>query len=307
MEENMKRISSFFIGLLLLGNFANAQQNYYCDPCNPCGYAPENMEFAVYADYLYWKVCRPDIVIFDSFDDATIINPNYDSGWRIGGMIKRCNWDIGAKYTSFNTSTRIEQLFANGNDFFNPFIDYSTDWDIVDIEVGYTFSFDCSSASFRPFIGAKLAWIDDKIEAEIQFDSISEGIRSEIDFKGYGLYAGMEGKYLLYQAQMCDACIPFYFVGRGSVGVLHSDVTRNVAFFIGTITDEAFEIRDRCLYVPVIEVFAGLEIGGVEWGCVTPYVMLGYEAQSWLGAGFDELGAAQIGIGGLVARFGLGF
>ncbi len=70
---NMKKIMTFILGILLLESAACAQQ--IC-----CA-----MEAAVYADYLYWKVCSTDLSFTDSSDEAFYNNPNYDSGWRVGG------------------------------------------------------------------------------------------------------------------------------------------------------------------------------------------------------------------------------
>jgi hypothetical protein len=291
----MKKIYSFVMGLMLLCTTANAQEIYSYEPSESRTYCEEllcDVDFTVYADYLYWKECRSDL----GFDNTIFVNPDYSSGWRVGGIITKSNWDAGVKYTSFTTSktASFADPFAN-----NIQARYDADWDIVDIETGYSLYHDCGQALLRPFAGVKLAWNDELKET---INSLTEA--SKLHFEACGLYTGLEGRFMLCNAQFCDTCIPFYLVGRGSAAILKSSFRQNI--LVNNSPSETFD--KQCIYMPVLEAFIGLDIGGSEIYCVTPHILIGYEVQSWLGRSFhDSSQTANVGLGGLVARLALNF
>lgn len=285
----MKKIMTFLLGILLFESASCAQQ-VCCD-----------MGFAVYADYLYWKVCSTDLSFTDNSNEVFYNNPNYDSGWRVGGRIQKCRWDLSARYTSYNTTKNVSP--SEGNFVDNTRVHYDTDWDIVDIEAGYNLDCDCDWAHLRPFAGAKLAWIDNEFEISAP-PSLD---RTNIHFKGYGLYTGLEGRFLLFNARICNQCIPIHLFGRGSIAVLDSTFNQTNLLSDGS-TEEVRNFHDQCVFTPVLEAFAGLDIGGSNYFCLKPHILVGYEVQSWWGRRFNDAnGTALTGIGGLVARLTLDY
>jgi len=150
----MKKIVLMFTGLIMSMGFLSAQ--YEC--CEPdCGSG-----FSVYADYLYWRVCETDLSFSwntNGTNHTEYLNPCYDSGWRIGGAYRCGPSDIGVRYTDYSNTSK--KVLTNP-----PFSQAGTavfkfDYHVVDIEVGYTLPFDCDRYFFRPFSGAKSAWVNE--------------------------------------------------------------------------------------------------------------------------------------------------
>lgn len=244
------------------------------------------LESKIYADYLYWKVCRTDLDYTNESGDTYFIDPHFDSGWRIGGLVQKCRLNLEARYTSFNTSETDNTIF------------FSSDWDIVDITAGYTLLENTDFALLRPFAGAKLAWISEKKNVDSTNDKLS--------FNGYGLSAGLEGRFLLYEGRVCQKSFPLCIVGRGCISVL--DSTFRQTLFDETAAPQTRRFHKQCVYVPVLEIFAGLDIGGLECYRLTPHLLVGYEVQSWLSKKFaGSSQTAFLGIGGLTVRFALCF
>ena len=244
-----------------------------CDPCDPCN----DMTYSVHADFLWWKVQRGALNISNS--DAKYVNPDYHAGFRLGGRVHCDRWDLGVQWTSFDHDDS-----KDGED-------YDVDYDVVDIEAGYTCCFDrCPGLSFRPFTGVKLAWIDEEFEEDEQ----------EGDFKGYGLYIGAEGKLHLCDWEVCDRCIPISLIARASTGILDGEFK---------VEDDDDDRGDECLYVPVHELYLGLDFKFCDFWCGDADFQIGYEVQSW--GSFRQMNSdddqVNFGIGGLVARFGMTF
>jgi len=294
----MKKLFGLLLVLFVVGGAQGAFANNYCDPCyDPCC----DFHVSVYGDYLYWKGCRTDLDYSLDDDNTYYVNPGYDSGWRVGGRLQRCNWDLGARYTSYDSKTKVHETtprVSTDTDF-----TYSVDYDVADIELGYSIQLCCDQALIRPFLGAKLAWID---EAYIY----STSDRTETDdkrFEGYGLYAGLEGEFQIYQLNMCQQCIPMSLIGRGSLAALDSHQKEISTEDGGEFNSQRIR-EEQCIIVPVLEVFAGLNFGGVQCGCVTPSVLIGYEAQLWGNRRFDDNDEiAFLGFSGLVARLSLDY
>ena len=296
----MKKSLVLVLGLLLMCITSGAFAIQYCDDnvCDPCCDPCCDIHAIVYGDYLYWKACRTDLDYSGNNTGTLYVNPGFDSGWRVGGRVQRCAWDLGVRYTSYDSTKENHE----GPPAFQPaaLFSYEIDFDVVDIEVGYNLHLDCNQAHLRPFVGAKLAWID---EIFIRKDTDTD--TDKAFFKGYGLYAGLEGNFLLHQAQVCNNCIPISLVGRGSVAILDSTSHQENIFLAGS-TETTSLRTEQCIFISVLEVFAGIDIGGTTCYCVTPHFLVGYEAQIWGNKRFDDADElVWIGLGGLVVRLSL--
>lgn len=316
----MRKLYSLAVGCLLLGatqgafaygNTAygnNAYGNNYDSCCNPCDPCADSCDFhgEVYADFLYWQACRSDLIYQTGTVDPTEYHfgPGYGYGWRVGGALISDCWDIGARYTGFTDDNR-ENLV--GVTIPDTYIAYDIDWHVVDIELASRMPFCCDKGLLRPFVGAKLAWLEENRELLLVGADL---FRDRLEYDAYGIYTGLEAKYQFWSTDWCGSCIPFSLVGRGSIGILHAQVDESI--YVGDL-----EIGDRhqgCFYPIVLEAFVGVEIGGSDIGCVSPYLRVGYETQTWQVLGFatgatetnlEQL--SQLGFGGLTLRLGVGF
>jgi len=288
--------------LVLFALLASAQFAYSadaCDPCDPCYTGTEcdlcnvdfcDMEFEVYVDALYWHGCSNDLFINSTSDH---ISPDYDWGWRIGASAYWNSWDIGFRYTSFSSKTKNEVEFGS-----EVIVDaqYKFDYDVFDIEVGRACCI-CEGILFRPFIGGKFA--DIKIHHENIF-SANETNKQKLD--GCGLYIGFDNRWQMCSFNACDCNIPVALVSRLSTGVLDGD------FKFSDSSSEFSVVYKDCQFVPVHELYAGLEFRMCGLCNADAFFQIGYETQYWGWKdedGFSDI--AHLGVGGLVLRFGANF
>ncbi len=245
----------------------------------------DNWDFDVYGEYLYWRIGRSDLDPINGF----YINPDYDSGFRAGFRGGKDQWDIGVCFTRYNTSQRL--TIFDGDEFRHQ-VDF--DYQVLDLEAGYTCDFQCGRGQFRPYFGVKIAWIQDRfrhfVNRQIDEDEL-------IDFTGVGLYLGAETRY-----NICECCVPIALVVSGDVAVLDSVFTQEI--FDGN------PLWEEKLFVPVLDLFIGLEFDfGTVFCCTDFNLGIGYEVQSWQGwrkySDNDQL--ADFGLGGLVVKAGFGF
>ena len=278
----------------------NCEQCYSCDSYNFCESCPSGMGYSVYLDYLYWKPFRSGILRLPAGEGDLFLNPTYSSGCRVEGRMS-CNCvDLGVRYTFFDSTTKDSSLAFEGT---TPIKSrYDVDFQAVDIEVGYAFCFDCENSFFRPFVGGKLVWIDEKIVLEINNTSFifTDGLK--FDDRGYGPYIGAEGRL-----QIFDCIVPIGLRARGSLGLLNS--THGAALISNTRSIPSLS-RESHLVV-VYEVFAGLDFSYCSCSCFDVNLAIGYELQSFIrdtvflfsnGVPLDDFG-----LGGLVVRFGVCF
>lgn len=277
----------WIIGLGLICNASLASAEECKTDKSSCG-CDSGFGYSFYADYLYWKVCRSDL---DVGSPDHYVNPDYDHAFRVGGGISCDCWDLQIRYTSFETS---DHLTHNGSTR-----TYDIDMDVVDIEIGYRMGFECADINLRPFIGAKLAWID-----ELWFGP-SNSPHHSTEYDGYGLYLGAEGKWLVCCYEMCDSCIPISLVFRGSAAILDGEFD-----YSASINDPR---ENECLFSGVFELFVGLEFAYCDMGCMecidSVALTVGYEAQVWSGwreiDSEDDIGS--LGFAGAVVRFAVNF
>ncbi|MCH9625648.1 MAG: hypothetical protein S4CHLAM123_08250 [Chlamydiales bacterium] len=264
-------------------------------PCNPCC---DDLEYSIYADYLYWNVGTD----FTSISVGTVesitrnFNPDYNSGYRIGGNIRSNCWDLGLRYTDFNTKQKKNffELIQNS---------YDLDYQIVDLDLGYIYGSCCKNTYLRPFIGAKFAWIDEKRSTL----NLGSGGLSNSDIKmcGYGLSFGAEGHWSFLEC----GCFPLALYFRGDFAIINATIDRShQRLEAGAITaDDLF--NDLHSYQTGHEIAVGLEIGYTGFCCVNPSLMIGYEIQGWdwWKDTVSDQATQSLGLGGLVARLKLNF
>ena len=300
----MKFLRNLALGVLLAtSQFAYSANN--CDPCytdNECSLCDIDwcdVSFSAYVDALYWHVCSGDTD--RDFNDGentrfVSLNPDYDWGWRIGAAAHWDSWDLGLRYTSFNSKTS-EHFFLN---FEEQDLDVSFDFDykVLDLELGRTCCV-CDGLTLRPFAGGKFAWIDvdtENLNTENRF--------GKMDYDGYGLYVGLGGRWELCSFSACDWNIPMALVMRLSTGVMDSDFEQT--FRTGSL-ETGFDIKD-CLFVPVHEVSLGLEFRMCGLCNTDAFFRIGYEAQDWGWREYDQDDdITHLGLGGLALRFGASF
>ncbi len=248
----------------------------------------DNWDFDVYGEYLYWRLSRSDLDPVLGF----YINPDYDSGFRAGLRGGKDQWDIGVCFTSYNTSKHLTLFDEDAGEELRHQVDF--DYQVLDLEAGYTCDFQCGRGQFRPYFGVKIAWIEDR------FRHITSGQLTDdelINFTGVGLYLGAETRY-----NLCECCVPIALVVSGDIAVLD-----------GIFTQERFDsipLWEEKLFVPAFDLFIGLEFDfGTVFCCTDFNLGIGYEVQSWQGwrryGDVDEL--ADFGLGGLVVKAGFAF
>lgn len=191
-------LSRFLSFLLVIASFAWSPQVSGIRCCEIDSCCPNEGGFQVYADYLYWKVVQDQIAyatngapnlrgpIVGSSSTIKVVEPSfkYHSGFRIGGgyQVPCANWDFQVAWTRLHDKhsssvSHHDQIFtlasliaglATAEDTL--FADSArSNWhfkyDTVDLQVGGS----CSALSciaVRPFVGARLAQIDQKQNIE---------------------------------------------------------------------------------------------------------------------------------------------
>jgi len=296
--------SKWILGAALLfsAQIASVQGASYssCDPCDPCYESKScdlcdidfcDVEYDFYVDALYWKLCKSDLDIDGDDDEGDYVGHDWCWGWRLGAIAHYENWNLGLRYTSFCSDAKN----SNGGDAKHEF-----DYKVLDIEIGRDCCI-CDGISLRPIVGAKLAWIDDDFDKSDNND----GGEGSIDYCGYGLFLGFEGRWEICSYCACDRDIPLAFVTRATTGVLHG------TFEYGSLENADHDTyKDECLYNPVHELFLGLDMSFCDiCGCGSGFFQIGYEVQHW-GSWREILSdddLASWGLGGMVLRFGVGF
>lgn len=281
--------------------------------CNsPCHYekAPRcfemdncDVEYHFYADFLYWDVQKSDLALGeDGEGNQHYLNPDYDFGYRLGACAAWHKWDAGVKYTWLGNHSEgdIPDLV---NDFDATF---KLNLNVVDIELGHSFCLNCGPIIFRPFVGAKLAWVKD------HFNTLAGGgpnaSDTHIKFNGYGIYLGACGRWELCNFQMCDYCLPISLVMRGSTGILRSEFKQSVEANIPDVGATTFTYQRQDVYTPVHEGYVGIDVA-VRGLCDNEIsLQLGYEAQYWGWRKYNDITqTTHLGMGGLVLRGGVSF
>lgn len=181
-------------------------ENPCCSPCQPLrGHG------FIGAELLYWRafqdgldICTPTDVSDTVLSDGRIIStfkgkgkdPSFEwnPGFRIGaGYEFACsNWDVGALWTHFNS--KAHRSLPDENRF-----RWHINLDVIDLLVAYQSDFN-SCFSLRPYLGVRVARIDQKllqggVRDSITFATASEnlfGTNNKHKFTGVGPLFGLE-------------------------------------------------------------------------------------------------------------------
>ena len=297
------KFSKWIVGTAFLfsAQIASVQGAGSCDPCDPCYQSKPcdlcdiewcDVEYDFYVDALYWKLCRSDLDIDLDDDEGGYADHDWSWGYRIGGNARYKNWDLGIRYTSFCDDVKT----SKGGDAKHEF-----DYDVLDIEAGYTCCLPCDGLSIRPIAGVKLAWIEDEFDKSENND----GNKGKFDYTGYGLYLGCSARWELCSYSACDRDIPIALVTRATTGILHGE------FDYGDLENaDHSTYKNECIYNPVHELYVGLDFSFCDLcGCGNAFFQVGYEVQHWGSwrEWFSDDDLASWGLGGLVLRFGASF
>lgn len=311
----------FALGLTATGLSANHPARYdgwdCCEP-SPCCFETNacDVKYKIYGDFLYWDVAKTDLfTALDGTGTSQYLNPDYDYGFRIGAFAEWNRWDFGLRYTWYQNESTAAIPAPAGAAAVNARFKLETD--ILDIELGHAFRF-CSSATFRPFVGAKLAWIRDHYDNLVTATvngvagvptGNNNGSNTKIDFHGYGLYLGACGRWELWTFDSCGMCMPIALVMRGSTGILRATFNHKRIVSAGAgATAAPANYDDHDAYIPVHEGYVGLETSFDAYCGTDVFVQIGYEAQYWGWRKYNDVSdTAHLGMGGLVVRTGLSF
>ncbi len=250
---------------------ANSQTSScsYADTCESSSPCCSNLSFSGYVDYLYWKVNRSDLYLNVGDGKNRYLCPNYDSNFRVGANISCKCIDFGLRYTRLYISKSEDWDLEER-------AKYKIDFDMLDIEAGYRFTFECINATFRPFAGVKILSVEQKFENDFRDD-----------FDAVGIYTGIETKWQLCEKQICNRSIPISLLFRASTGIVDGK------------HDYHDDDGKECLYTFVNDIFFGVDCGFSNVGCANANMQIGYEIQNY------SNWAEFFGFSGLVVRLGL--
>ena len=294
-----------YLSYLLASAFAlttsAVSADYACDPCDPCYTVPSNAcvvdeccGFEAYVDALYWHVCSGD-VDRDVGSQIETLDPDYEWGWRLGGIYHNNSWNLGFRYTWFSSKTE-ENFYpvGLGPQEFQTIYDFK--YRVFDLELSKDCCL-CSGMVFRPFVGGKFA--------QITVDTYGLNTQDALinmNYEGRGLYLGFENRWEFCNFTSCGCNIPLALITRLSTGVMYSDFNQS-----GDL-DSVDRLKD-CQFIPQHEVYVGLELGFDGVICDTDgFLQMGYESQYWGWRDYNsDEDITHLGLGGLVLRFGLAF
>lgn len=282
--------------LVLSTQLTSVEAKEACAPCvkeNTCDLCDINfcdIQYSGYVDALYWSVCKGDLSTDVDGDDVEYINPKYQWGYRLGGVAHWRNWDFGTRWTSYTNDSSKK---VNGDDY-----DFHLRYSVLDFELGYNCCMDCGPFAFRPFVGAKLAWIKDR------FNENDGQYIAKVKDDAVGLYIGSSARWQLCNYSMCDRNIPIALVARASGGVMHSEFSSK---YPGPSNEEP-DHKKHCIYNLYYDVALALDFSYCGFCGTDLFFQIGYEAQSWDSVEYyswdDD---TKLGLGGLVLRFGAEF
>lgn len=260
--------------------------------CDLCDFDYCDIEYSLYSEFLCWKLCRSELNFEYEDQKEGFFNPDWDSGFRFGGVAQIKNWDFGLRYTYYFTEQ--SRTPPSGK------VKYRVYYDTADIELGYSCCLGPESLTIRPIAGAKLAWIKEKYDKSENSDQTL----GRLEFEGYGIYLGASGRWDLCSFCICHRNVPIALVTRASTGILHGEID------IEDLENaEHDKLKDERLYIPVHELFVGLDFTFCNVCCLEGFFQVGYEVQSWSGWReiFSDDDIASWGLGGLVLRLGVSF
>ncbi len=349
------------LALLTLSSGAFAGDNYYVtyDPCDPCmennsccpniDFCNGDFDFKIYGDYLYWRTrrCELDYAIPTTGNSTSgpfvgnvyTVCPEYDSGFRVGGIVGSGDLYLEGRYTYYQSSSEDSVVDSTGNligtrivdDFpggasqgaFNfARADYSVHYHAVDALLGYDMDVG-RCFDFHLFTGFKGLFIEQKFNVLYSDAEDIDGpantyssINDKIELDGYGLTLGFDMVYHVYD------CIGL--TGSFAYDVLAGNTDRHFSYRNTTdggqnFTDNA-NLRDECWRtISGLNLAIGMQYETRICNCYDVVLGAGYEFHHYLN--FSDFLALQsesgettfdrqtdgIGFDGLYVRLGIGF
>lgn len=272
------------------------------DPC--CEY-----EFSVYGQFLYWDIGvnrGSDIATFAaSSTDYLTLGSDYQPGYRVGAIAMTSCWALEVRYASLKSNKSLTGFSVDSTGdraIFKNEIDYS----VLDIMLGKPITFKCIRGSILPYVGAKLAWINQETQTET---FVVNPVRVDYtnDFSGYG---GNVGSKLSLKLWNC--CIPTSFIADVSCAFLKG---RYKASNQSSDPGNVGEYDDAYALLCVPRFYVGLDCDLFTCNCFNSQLTIGYEAQFWTdylftSPFFNFFGRRQSGslaVDGLVVNLAVGF
>jgi len=298
----MKLVSIFLMVALFFTAIPMAADN---DPSGPwC-----NCDFLVYGEFLYWDLHQNSgewRSTFSNPNDETVqFASDYQPGYRVGGILKGACAQLHVRYTSLDSDKFFSKdFFRTAGDRF--LLRKKFDYSVLDISVGKDISFKRICGSVEPYIGVKLAWIQEETRSESLFVNPSR-IDYTNKFCGYGLNFGSS-----LALQLWKYCIPTYFVADLSCALLKGSF-QTQADASAPVLPGNYE--DITLLVCVPNLYVGLNFDLCSTRCFSFDLAVGYEAQLWTGYFFPfpfayyvgQRKSGSLGIDGLTIRLAIGF
>jgi hypothetical protein len=201
-------------------------------PCaTPCltPAAPQTFRFGVFGEYLYLRpgnsttidyaipvnsAVVPPLEPFIPIGPLATINPEYDSGFRVGGWWQRtCESQLALAYTHFESQTQegvaidpannvaligliLHPATANANTFFDVAnARYDVEYKTIDIDYRHVM---CSDCAYKVSYVAGVRFLHYQDELGVVYSrqgGFSESVEAENEFDGFGLRGGLEGEF----------------------------------------------------------------------------------------------------------------
>ena len=259
-------------------------------------------------EYLYWKPALTglDYAILDPYRTGNVrgavksVDPDQDAGYRftLGYHFRDTKTDVRFKWTGLESkgssvlyrgSNRIwgirlhPNAIINDDDVTMAQADYRMDYDVYDLELGYTHRL-TPSADIRYFGGLRKVDMTQKLNI-LYVQDVGGGLSRRVTFKeenhldGLGPRVGLEGKYYLGKG--------FSLFAGGAASLMISDMEYRVLELnraAGATTDTTRAEIDQRLneqFIPGVDFDLGIawEYPFGQRGSVT--MMAGYHYENW--------------------------
>ncbi|MBS0622561.1 MAG: hypothetical protein JSR80_06350 [Verrucomicrobia bacterium] len=307
--------------------------------------------FFGFADLLVWEAREENLDYVEPYlfgaqpPTAPSIFPSsidtgarYSPGFRVGLGYAR-DWEILAYWTDFSSKAAndfsgqpfVVLLLSNDNNPVDANGTANARWklkcDVVDVEFGYPLTWACFQ--FRPHLGVRGAWIDQKIDAfytnvffnGLTFPATDYASTTKNDFSGVGLRIGGDGSWNFWRG--------FSLFGKSGISLLYGQFEVRHREFLaapvtsGGVTFPAGTERARMKLSPSQAAPAIDLTAGIGWDfCLCRFnvnVSVAWECQLWFTQNqmlqvLDDSGAisnntlkGDLSLQGLTARLALGF
>ena len=297
----MKKL--FFLCALMPFLLVANEYTYYDYDSNCCNWLADT---DLYVDWLYWKTRSNTFPLTNLtlLNREVTLNPEYQSGFRLGLCKEYECLDFEIRYTFFRPDANVSDIFEVDDQSVDAAIKWDLDYDQVDLIVGHKFYLsNCwTSHVFGGFTWTRLDYdIDDKLD--ISDDPEQTAIASN-KMDAYGFNLGIDAHYQLWR------CVNFF--GAFWYNSLLANIDKES--FVNTnllFTSQAWEM------ISVLNLAFGFTYRYPICSCMIRDVALsiGYEFHHWInlpGYLVPQLSISPVGINnldfdGLFIRCNFGF